>query len=149
MQSALPGYRGRIAHVRQADHEGGTNLFMPPETIKLLAQRGERAGDLLRERFQQQRETDRYRWIRLRMAVREYQELGVQAEDRDELYAELLDRFQIPAAPHEWFRTPPADNDPCRAEIKVALDHVGKLKDDGPFDGAPPVDPDLRLTPPE
>ena len=65
------------------------------------------------------------------------------------VYEELLDRFQIPEALHEWFRTPPADGDPYRAEIEVALDNVGRLKDDGPFDGVPPVDPDLRLTPPE
>jgi hypothetical protein len=149
MQSALPGYRGRIAHVRQAEDEGGTNLFMPPATIRRLALRGRLAGDLLRERFQQQQNTDRYRWIRLRMAVREYQELGVQAADRDALYEELLARFEIPEALHEWFRTPPADGDPFRAGIDLTLDHVGRLKDDGPFDGVPPVDPDLRLTPPE
>lgn len=149
MQSALPGYRGRIAHVRQSGDEGGSNLFMPPETIKRLALRGQKAGDLLRERFVQQRNTDRYRWIRLRMALREYQALGAQAADRDALYDELLARFEIPAELHEWFRTPPADGDPFRAEIEVALDHVGRLKDDGPFDGVPPVDPDLRLTPPE
>ncbi|SES31475.1 Patatin-like phospholipase [Lentzea xinjiangensis] len=149
MQSGLPGYRGRIAHVRQSGDEGGTNLFMPPATIKRLAQRGRHAGDLLRERFQQQQNTDRYRWIRLRMAMREYHDLGVQASDRDAMYEELLDRFEIPEALGEWFRTPPADGDPFRDEIKVALDHVGRLKDDGPFDGVPPVDPDLRLTPPE
>jgi predicted acylesterase/phospholipase RssA len=149
MQSGLPGYRGRIAHVRQAEDEGGTNLFMPPATIRKLALRGQRAGDLLRERFEQQHNTDRYRWIRLRLALREYQELGAQAEDREALYSELLARFQIPEALHEWFRTPPAGGDPYRAEIELALDDVGRLKDDGPFDGVPPVDPDLRLTPPE
>ncbi|ANZ38392.1 patatin [Lentzea guizhouensis] len=149
MQSALPGYRGRIAHVRQAEDEGGSNLFMPPATIRKLAERGQKAGDLLRERFAQQQNTDRYRWIRLRTALREYRELGVQAEDREALYTDLLDRFAIPEALHEWFRTPPADGDPFRDEITVALDDVGRLAQDGPFDGAPPVDPDLRLTPPE
>ncbi|MFJ5988374.1 patatin [Lentzea sp. NPDC092896] len=149
MQSALPGYRGRIAHVRQSADEGGSNLFMPPATIKKLALRGQQAGDMLRARFEQQHNTDRYRWIRLRMALREYQELGTQAADRDALYEELLERFEIPAELHDWFRTPPVDGDPFRQEIDVALDHVGRLKDDGPFDGVPPVDPDLRLTPPE
>ncbi|MEU7477424.1 patatin [Lentzea sp. NPDC042327] len=149
MQSALPGYRGRIAHVRQAEDEGGTNLFMTPETIRTLALRGQKAGDLLRERFTQQQNTDRYRWIRLRMALREYQELGVQAEDREALYDDVLARFEIPEALHEWFRTPPADGDPYRDAIEVALDDVGRLAEGGPFDGVPPVDPDLRLTPPE
>ncbi|MGW6446053.1 patatin-like phospholipase family protein [Lentzea sp. NPDC055074] len=149
MQSALPGYRGRIAHVRQSEDEGGSNLFMPPDTIERLALRGQKAGDMLRERFQQRHNTDRYRWIRLRMALREYQELGVQAAERDALYDDVLARFEIPAELHEWFRTPPADGDPFRDGIEVALDHVGRLKDDGPFDGVPPVDPDLRLTPPE
>jgi hypothetical protein len=106
MQSALPGYRGRIAHVRQGPDEGGANLFMPPETVLRLAKRGERAGQLLHDRFSQQSETDRYRWIRLRMAMREYQGLGVEAAERSAMYDELVERFEIPAALFETVLAP-------------------------------------------
>ncbi|GLZ31250.1 hypothetical protein Lesp02_34380 [Lentzea sp. NBRC 105346] len=149
MQSAMPGYRGRIAHIRQHENEGGTNLFMPPETIRDLAERGGRSGQLLHDRFVQRPETDRYRWIRLRIAMREYQELGQDAAERKAGYGELLERFEIPAALHGWFRTPPSGTDPCGPEISNALSGVADLAGFGPYDGAPPVDPDLRLTPPE
>jgi hypothetical protein len=37
LQSALPGYRNRIAQVRTSPGEGGTNLFMPREIVASLA----------------------------------------------------------------------------------------------------------------
>ena len=40
LQSALPGYRNRIAQVRTSPGEGGTNLFMPREIIASMALRG-------------------------------------------------------------------------------------------------------------
>ncbi|WP_433263952.1 patatin [Actinosynnema sp. CS-041913] len=150
MQSALPGYRGRIAHVRLAGHEGGTNLFMRPETILELAARGKEAGELLRTRFTTDDgvNTDRYRWIRMRLAMREYQQLSDQARQRADLYKDLAETYPIPPDLHEWFDTPPGGGDPCATDIALTLDGLGNLAP-GPFDGEPPVDPDLRLTPPE
>src|SRR5262249_33123358 len=40
VQSALPGSRGRTAHVRQHPGEGGMNLFMTADAIRRLALRG-------------------------------------------------------------------------------------------------------------
>ncbi|GGP48155.1 patatin-like phospholipase family protein [Saccharothrix coeruleofusca] len=150
MQSALPGYRGRIAHVRLRGDEGGTNLFMRPETIRALAERGRTAGVLLRTRFTSDggTRTDRYRWIRMRMAMREYQELAAQAAQRGQLYRELAANYPIPPDLHGWFASPPSGADPHAADIALTLDALGNVVA-GPFDGAPPVDPDLRLTPPE
>ncbi|WP_309114465.1 patatin-like phospholipase family protein [Saccharothrix sp.] len=150
MQSALPGYRGRIAHIRLADGEGGTNLFMTPKTIRTLAERGRRAGTLLRDRFtaDDAEKTDRYRWIRMRLAMREYQQLAAQAKQRADLYKDLADDYPIPEDLHEWFDTPPAGADPHGTDIILTLDGLAALRP-GPFDGEPPVDPDLRLTPPE
>lgn len=148
MQSALPGYRGRIAHVRVGANEGGTNLFMRPETILALARRGAEAGRLLRTRFTEDAKTDRYRWIRMRLAMREYQQLAEQAAQRGALYRELADRYEIPEDLYGWFGTPPVDGDPHAREIATTLDALAGLPR-GPFDGEPPVDPDLRLTPPE
>ncbi|GAA1272656.1 patatin [Saccharothrix xinjiangensis] len=148
MQSALPGYRGRIAHVRVRPDEGGTNLFMRPETILALARRGQEAGRLLRTRFTRDDRTDRYRWIRMRLAMREYQQLAEQAEQRGALYRDLAERYDVPEDLREWFTVPPTGTDPHAREIAITLDALGGLPP-GPFDGEPPVDPDLRLTPPE
>ncbi|MGM1065276.1 patatin [Saccharothrix sp. Mg75] len=150
MQSALPGYRGRIAHVRVGAAEGGTNLFMRPETVRALAERGREAGRLLRTRFTEDdaAKTDRYRWIRMRLAMREYRQLAAQVDERAALYRDLTARYEVPADLHGWFATPPAGTDPEAARIGLTLDALGAVPD-GPFDGEPPVDPDLRLTPPE
>jgi predicted acylesterase/phospholipase RssA len=148
-QSALPGYRGRIAHVRVGALEGGTNLFMRPETILALAERGAKAGRLLRTRFTEDdaTKTDRYRWIRMRLAMREYRELAEQSGERADLYRDLTDRYRIPEDLYDWFTTTPT-TDPNAREIGLTLDALGAVPRD-PFDGEPPVDPDLRLTPPE
>ncbi|MFE2754964.1 patatin [Actinosynnema sp. NPDC059335] len=150
MQSALPGYRGRIAHVRIGDSEGGTNLFMRPETIRALAERGAEAGRLLRTRFTEDdgAKTDRYRWIRMRLAMREYQQLAGQSAGRAPLYRDLAARYRIPEDLHGWFAVPPAGPDPHARDIGLTLDALAAVPD-GPFDGEPPIDPDLRLTPPE
>ncbi|CCH34274.1 patatin-like phospholipase family protein [Actinosynnema sp. NPDC047251] len=150
MQSALPGYRGRIAQVRLADHEGGTNLFMRPETILALAERGRAAGELLRTRFtaDDAADTDRYRWIRMRLAMREYQQLGDQARRRSELYKDLAEDYPIPEDLKDWFEVPPGGADPNATDIALILDALGAVGS-ARFDGEPPVDPDLRLSPPE
>ncbi|ACU39684.1 patatin-like phospholipase family protein [Actinosynnema mirum] len=150
MQSALPGFRGRIAHVRLRGGEGGTNLFMRPETIRALAERGRVAGELLRTRFTQEggERTARYRWIRMRIAMREYQELARQARERGEQYRELADGYPVPEELKSWFADPPAGTDPFSADVRLTLDQLGGLVP-GPFDGAPPVNPDLRLNPAE
>jgi predicted acylesterase/phospholipase RssA len=154
-QSAMPGYRGRIAHVRRREDEGGTNLFMAPETIRTLADRGHRAGEMIRDRFAGENgETDRYRWIRMRIAMREYRELATQADQRNELYDEVVEHFRVPAELRSWFRDPPDGHDPCALQVERTIDALGNLVEPGgplekPVDGVPPVDPDLRLTPPE
>lgn len=50
-QSALPGYRDRIAHIKLAGTEGGLNLVMPPDTILRMNDRGDRAGVELMKLF--------------------------------------------------------------------------------------------------
>ncbi|MFC5112147.1 hypothetical protein [Kibdelosporangium philippinense] len=104
MQSALPGFRGRIATIPQGPGEGGTNLFMSPEIIERLALRGLAAGNTLRLRFTSQHSdeadgytrTDRYRWIRLRLALRELREISFQADARAVLYKDRTAHYPIP-----------------------------------------------------
>jgi predicted acylesterase/phospholipase RssA len=72
MQTRLPGYRDRIAHVSLNDKtEGGINLNMPPELIVDLGQRGEQAARLLIKHFtlpanEIELSWDNHRWIRYR-----------------------------------------------------------------------------------
>jgi predicted acylesterase/phospholipase RssA len=47
LQSVMPGYRERIAHVYLKEEEGGINLNMPAETIAELVALGRRAGLLM------------------------------------------------------------------------------------------------------
>ena len=72
MQTRLPGYRDRIAHVHLNDEtEGGLNLNMPPELICELGERGEEAARLLIEHFtlpagEIELSWDNHRWVRYR-----------------------------------------------------------------------------------
>jgi hypothetical protein len=75
LQSALPGYRNRIAQVRTSPGEGGTNLFMPREIIASMALRGALAGARLRTRFVNAGQWDRFRWLRLRTAMSDLEQL--------------------------------------------------------------------------
>jgi len=164
MQSVMPGFRGRIANVRQGLGEGGTNLFMPPEVIAKLALRGHKAGQTLRERFATVggdgeadgfTHTDRYRWIRLRIAMREYRELTRQAQSRSPLYQDRAARYLIPQDMAAWF----AEDDgvwpkcePYEERIDETFTELGALANGPlaePFDGTSPVNPAMRLTPPE
>ena len=163
MQSGLPGFRGRIANVRQGEGEGGMNLFMPPEVIATLALRGFRAGEALKHRFTTQEggesegftQTDRYRWIRLRLAIREYRELARTAKARGPLYTPTVSGYQIPEELAGWFDDrgePWPRPEPYAEPIKATFDELGKLADthlEERFDGTPAVNPALRLTPQE
>jgi predicted acylesterase/phospholipase RssA len=163
MQSALPGFRGRIAHVRQHRNEGGTNLFMTSDTIRRLALRGNQAGEQLRQRFtvdndgDAQTQTDRYRWIRMRLAMRKYRELADEIATRTSLYSSLANSFQIPADLAGWFDRdagPWPAPDPEAPIVAATIAAFASLATadtllKSPLRGTPPLDPNLRLTPPE
>jgi predicted acylesterase/phospholipase RssA len=70
LQSTLPGYRERIAHVALKSSEGGLNLAMDNATIQKLAQYGHRAGETLREDF----DLDLHRWRRFLVAMARMEE---------------------------------------------------------------------------
>lgn len=65
LQSTLPGYRERIAHVVLKPNEGGLNLFMDQQTIQRLASYGQDAGEKLRAEFN----LDSHRWRRFLVAM--------------------------------------------------------------------------------
>jgi hypothetical protein len=70
LQSTLPGYRERIAHVVLKPEEGGLNLTMDEATIRQLVQFGEQAGVKLREEF----DLDAHRWRRFLVAMARMEE---------------------------------------------------------------------------
>jgi hypothetical protein len=90
MQTGMPGYRGRVAWVRQRSDEGGTNLYMPREVIASLALRGALAGARLSRRFGDSTQSERYRWLRLRIALDNLQRLREELIAGRSVYDEIL-----------------------------------------------------------
>jgi hypothetical protein len=90
MQSALPGYRNRIAQVRTSAGEGGTNIFMPREIIASLALRGALAWVRLRTRFIDDQHWNRFRWLRLRIAMSNMERLRAGTFERRGFYADAF-----------------------------------------------------------
>lgn len=160
MQADLPGARGRIAIVHRGPGESAP-LFLPQRGILALAVRGFHAGDLLRERFTgpdgeltSQTQTDRHRWIRLRMALRAYRELSLDISARLPLYSDLAASYRVPSALTGWFTPPIAAGsiDPAWPDAAAAVTHLRALSAGGVLDwdtdyGAPPEDPDLPSGP--
>jgi hypothetical protein len=162
-QADLPGFRGRVAMVRRGTAERGQSFLLSQRTILALAVRGLHAGKTLRERFSGsddlvpgQTQTDRYRWIRLRMALREYKGLSLEIGARLPLYRDLASSYHVPEALADWFDPPPgpAERDPSWADAGSAVVTLRALSAGGVLDfdvdqGAPPGVPDLRILPPE
>jgi len=70
LQSTLPGYRERIAHVVLKPEEGGLNLAMGEATIRKLVSYGEQAGETLCGEF----DLDGHRWRRFLVAMARMEE---------------------------------------------------------------------------
>jgi hypothetical protein len=70
LQSTLPGYRERIAHIALKSDEGGLNLTMSDATITKVAGYGQTAGDELRTQFN----FDEHRWRRFLVAMARMEE---------------------------------------------------------------------------
>ncbi len=157
----LPGFRGRIAVVRRSHAEKGSGLFPDQNAVLALALRGYHAGLSLRQRFTGpdgdvtgQTQTDRYRWIRLRMALREYREMSLDIGARLPLYSDLAGTYRVPGALSSWFTPPlpPGTVDPAWPDAAATITHLRALSAGGVLDwdtdyGAPPVEMDLRIVP--
>jgi hypothetical protein len=162
MQTAMPGYRSRVAWVRQRPDEGGTNLFMPREIIASMALRGALAGARLSRRFGHPSQWDRHRWLRLRSALYNLDELRGSIRKSMPYYSDILERrddflrqadanymYDPPGAePAAWFQPQdPATFWPAAGgllEAAVAGDAGEVLTR-----GTPRPQPDLRQVPPE
>jgi hypothetical protein len=74
MQTRVPGYRDRIAHIHHTDEEGGMNLNMPAPVVAALTDRGRCAAERLVERFTRpavgaEPSWDNHRWVRFRSTM--------------------------------------------------------------------------------
>ena len=164
LQSGAPGFRGRVVQIRHPGGMAGFGLFMPQERILRLAMHGLHAGAALLDRFLAedggapgQTRTDRYRWIRMRMALREYRRMSLDIAARLPLYSDLTSSYQVPPELAGWFARPPepGDLDPAGTDAAAvwttlrAMSVGGGVLDFDAGDGAPPDEPTLRLLPPE
>jgi predicted acylesterase/phospholipase RssA len=73
MQMQLPGYRDRVCQVRLHPGEGGLHIYMPPELIDGLIDRGHAAGRKILETFDGA-EWDRHRCVRYLVLMQMLQE---------------------------------------------------------------------------
>ncbi len=106
LQSTLPGYRERIAHVVLKPDEGGLNLTMDAETVQKLVGYGQQAGVLLRDKF----DLDGHRWRRFLVAMTRMEEtLDEVAKAYDQVPGEFGDFLSSYApAPSSYDQKDPA-----------------------------------------
>jgi hypothetical protein len=142
---------------------------MRRDTIRALADRGRTAGIMLRERFtgrdgtvpdiggRMQTQTDRYRFIRMRIALSKYGDLVHEIHGGARVFDALARDYRIPAQLGPWFE-PPRNiyplADPTGGRVADAIEMLALLAAPGGvlderLAGAPRVTPDLRLTPRE
>jgi predicted acylesterase/phospholipase RssA len=108
-QTVMPGYRGRVAWVRQRPDEGGTNLFMPRETIASLALRGVLAGARLRRRFSDDCWWQRHQWLRLRTSLENLEDLrrDIACSITEPWYTDAVSGGALPSLREGPFRADP------------------------------------------
>lgn len=165
-QTRMPGYRGRVAWVRQRDNEGGENLFMPDDVIAALALRGAFAGARLRRRFSSEPFWRRHQWLRQRTAMGNLEDLRdlLATSGQDPHYQcfaadgatslsaliaslEAFDPEAPPGVPDPWFT--PAAPPTYWAGFAAAIAAVGGLTASPSLvDGPPEPAPHLRQVPP-
>jgi len=159
LQSALPGFRSRVAAVRQHPSEGGVSLFMPRATVAALALRGAVAGARLRERFRDDTQWERHRWLRLRVAANALEHTREHVARVRPRYEDLLNARAAGLArlaedlpgdpslppPEAWFD--PVDQ--FWEHVGDALDAMTvPTPDPGLVAGGPTPEPTFTLTPP-
>ncbi|HSF97158.1 MAG TPA: hypothetical protein VLA55_00595 [Ornithinibacter sp.] len=135
----MPGFRDRVAIIRQKSGEGGLNLAMPPEVIKALADRGADAAALFDD-F----DLDLHKWVRYRVSMAATDEmLATLSTAYDGGFGEYLTTYR-PVTTR--FRPAAKDEEATDAVISAARSLAAKKH---PHTGGtvPRPVPDLRVTP--
>jgi hypothetical protein len=106
LQSTLPRYRERIAHVVLQPDEGGLNLTMDAQKVQKLVGYGQQAGVMLRDKF----DRDGHRWRRFLVAMSRMEEtLHEVAKAYDQLPGKFGDFLKYYApAPSSYDQKDPA-----------------------------------------
>jgi hypothetical protein len=158
LQSMVPGYRDRIAHIYLDSNEGGLNLTMPIKVVSKVADYGYEAGEKLVDRFAKGVENgkpttmnwENHRWIRYRSLMAtlsaflsRYRQAYEQPEEHDPSYLTLINRgtdgVSYPLTPEQV---------ECAAKIAVDLDRLSKQVEEGHLDlHSPRPEPTLRVRP--
>jgi predicted acylesterase/phospholipase RssA len=161
-QMRVPGYRDRIAHVSMSADEGGMNLTMPPERIRILTERGRAAAQRLQTAYtppdprDKKITWDNHRWVRLRSSLAVLEQLHGHFADgysrapltgAERTYEELVKRLpeDLPDS-YEWTGAP--QREMALAEIESILEAVAALKPEASVARrAPSPAPEGRITP--
>ena len=161
-QMTVPGYRDRIVHIYLDDKkEGGLNLDMDSETVRVLTARGADAAGLLVNHFVRpaagvETTWDNHRWIRLRSLFGQLETLLTSVhialqhpEQGERSYYDLLNRD--PTVPPNSYKVNPAQraiiNDCLRALTDLAAHVEAQNADAHPTHKAPRPVPSLRMLP--
>lgn len=155
----MPGVRDRVARVRLSDGEGGMNLNMPAETIDAIADKGLRAADLLRDRFDAHADGwIEHRFVRLmtllQMVAQRVPDVKVAlrpGQPSNPTLREMLDHFdKRNVAPPGFQNTPDPAQRQALEEAVQALDTLaqvmGQITATNDFVAIPR--PELRIRPP-
>lgn len=149
LQSTLPGYRERIAHVALEPGEGGLNLTMDDATVRKIADFGKLAGSKLRDDF----DLDGHRWRRFLVAMARMEEtLDEVAKAYDgvpggpEAFRDFLDRYS--AHPDSYQQDPARLAEMLKRGAELAVSGESWRANPTIRDGRIPHPPtDLRITP--
>jgi Patatin-like phospholipase. len=159
-QLAVPGFRDRIVHVKLSPDEGGLNLKMDPEKVKVLSERGMWAGRSLRERFglagasREGLNWNTHRWTRYRTSMallqnmlrkmnRASRHLDPPYPDYNELMSRTADKD--PQTGYWWPRTPGAFQQSTTEVLNLATTFSNTAPEFG--EGAPRPTPEMRISP--
>ena len=127
----LPGYRTRVASVFQSDSEGGLNLNMGKEPVRLLAARGQLAGEALVKQFttpaseDHRTSWDDHRWTRYRSSLAALQDslqgLAVAMRHGSTAHPPLVELIRRPAG------TPPLNYPLTKSDAEFVQDLTDRL----------------------
>jgi Patatin-like phospholipase len=161
-QMRVPGYRDRIVHVKFTSKEGGMNLTMPPDVIRVLTERGRWAGSKLVRRFHLpaspgELSWDNHRWVRFRSSLAVLGELvnrfaaGYSKPpelNSERTYAELAARADTePPGSYRWRNESQQLLAADAAARMTALSDVLDASDASLSDRAPRPQPEARIVP--
>ena len=142
MQSVLSGYRERIVHIALTEDEGGLNLTMPEDRVRLLSYFGYLAG-----REMDGFDFDEHRWRRYLVALARIEEtLHKLTKNYVQTYRDFLADYATRAEsypqPQGWIDEALRNTDALMDIAAVTVDNA--LRDRG---NIPKPETDMRITP--